>query len=266
MIWSIVSKEEMKGCNSPAFSFYEEALGKSNIQLAVVDETDRLSFVQENDIVLLRTASKQLIDAIRKKGVKTTAEDYNTYYLAKDKVKVSRFLHSFGICVSENVSINRLVNGKIYFVKPRFGSESDVSTLMVCRSKKEVEDHVEKIRKTCKQDSIIELYLSGPEYTVACVNRNGDIESYPIDISGNVICDYKRKELELKAKNVFSVLGIKHHARIDFRSDNEGNLHVIDVNLIPSLGPNDKWCRCYQEAGFSYKDSLDNVINSATKQ
>lgn len=265
MIWSIVSKEEMKGCNSPTFSFYEEALGESNIQLAVVDEIDRLSFVQENDIVLLRTASKQLIDTIRKKGVKTTAENYNTYYLAKDKVKVSRFLHSFGICVSENVSINRLENRKTYFVKPRFGSDSDASTLMVCRSKEEVEEHVEKIRKTCKQDSIIELYLSGPEYTVACVNRKGDIESYPIDISGNVICYDKRQELNLMAKRVFLVLGIKHHARIDFRSDDIGNLYVIDVNLIPSLGVKDKWYRCFQEAGFSYKDSLCYVINSATK-
>lgn len=43
MIWSITSKKEMEELNTPSvFRFYQEALGKDNIQLAVVEETDSL--------------------------------------------------------------------------------------------------------------------------------------------------------------------------------------------------------------------------------
>ena len=266
MIWSVVSKEEMENSGtSNVFGFYQEALGRENISLMVIDETDSLDFVSGDDVVLLRTASKPLIDTIRKKGIKTTAEDYSTYYLAKDKVQVSRFLQNFGISTSKNVPINHLKKGKTYFVKPRYGSDSDTATLMVCKTKREVKEHVEKIREICNQDSIIELYLPGSEYTVACVNRNGNIEAYAIDISGNILCDDIRIDVELKAKSVFSAFGIKHHARIDFRSDNMGNLYVIDVNLIPSIGPKDKWFRCFEEAGYSYKESIISIINSADK-
>ena len=54
MIWSIVSKDEMDNYGtSNVFKFYREALGRESIKLAVVDETDSLDFVSEDDIVLL---------------------------------------------------------------------------------------------------------------------------------------------------------------------------------------------------------------------
>ena len=73
MIWTIVSKGEMEVyAIPPVFQYYREVVGRENIRLAVVDDNDPLDFVMENDIVLLRTASKNLIDTIERKGVATT--------------------------------------------------------------------------------------------------------------------------------------------------------------------------------------------------
>lgn len=66
---------------SSVFKYYREALGKDNVKLAVVDENDKLDFLQKEDVALLRTASESLIKTIRAKGVKTTAEDFFKYEL-----------------------------------------------------------------------------------------------------------------------------------------------------------------------------------------
>lgn len=86
MIWSITSKEEMDSYGiCSVFKYYQEALGEDNCQLAVVDENDCLDFVAREDVVLLRTASEKMIDTIRNKGAKSSAESFSLYEQVKDK-------------------------------------------------------------------------------------------------------------------------------------------------------------------------------------
>ena len=95
MIWTIVSKAEMEGyAIPPVFQYYREVVGRENIRLTIVDEDDPLDFVEEKDIVLLRTASRSLIETIEGKGVATTAEHYSVYQKASDKAELARLLGS----------------------------------------------------------------------------------------------------------------------------------------------------------------------------
>lgn len=287
MIWSVVSKDEMENFGtSNVFKFYQEALGRDSIKLAVVDETDNLDFVSENDIVLLRTASKSLIATIRKKGVKTTAEDFDIYSLANDKVQISSFLHSQGISASKAVSINYLENGKTYFVKPRFGSDSKgVSEKSICNSIDEVLESVDMVNSLCGGRIVVEEFVDGREFTVTVVNTSDGIKAFAIEVDcsetfgiqtqkgkaefaecGLPLNNVLRKEVTAIAKRVFEALGIKHHARIDFRMDKNGEFYVIDVNLIPGLGPAGDLARCMLlTENYSYTDALKMVIASATK-
>ena len=287
MIWSIVSKDEMDNYGtSNVFKFYREALGRDSIKLAVVDEADSLDFVSEDDIVLLRTASKLLVDTIRKKGVKTTAEDFDVYSLADDKLQMNRFLLSKGILASQHRSLDNIKEGIVYFVKPRFGSDSKgVTESSICTSREDVVKQVTVINHTCNGNAVIENFIDGKEYTVSVLNIGGYIYCFPIEVdcSGThgiqtqlgkslfsecgVTLEYdERKELKALSERVFEELGVKHHARIDFRRDKDGKLYVIDVNLIPGLGPTGDLARCLLlSENYSYTDALKMVIASASK-
>ena len=271
---------------SNVFKFYQEALGRDNIKLAVVSEKDNLDFVSDDDIVLLRTASKALIDTIRKKGVKTTAENFDTYYLADDKLQMNRFLLSKGILASQHRSLDNVKDGMVYFVKPRFGSDSKgVTERSICTSREDVIRQAGVINHTYKGKAVIENFIDGREYTVSIFNIGGNIYCFPIEVdcSGThgiqtqfgksvfsecgLPLEYnERKEINALSKRVFEELGIKHHARIDFRRDKDGNLYVIDVNLIPGLGPAGDLARCMLlTENYSYTDALKIVIATATK-
>ena len=169
MIWSVVSKSEMDGFGtSPVFRFYREVLGKENIKLAVVDENDELDFVSPDDVILLRTASKQLLETIERKHLKSTAESYESYELIKDKVKLAEFLQAHEIQVPKQYSIDEVEDGKAYFVKPRFGSDSfGITIYNICRTKADVKYQVMRLEQL-GYESIIEDFIDGKDCTVAC--------------------------------------------------------------------------------------------------
>ena len=283
MIWSVVSKSEMDGFGtSPVFRFYREALGKNNIKLAVVDEDDELDFVGPDDVVLLRTASKKLLGTIVRRGIKSTAEAFEAYEIIKDKAGLAVFLQDNEIQVPQQFSIDEVEDGKVYFVKPRYGSDSFGITIHnICRTKKDVGFQVMRL-KSLGYESIIEEFIEGMDCTVACCSP---YESELLTAAIDVECDetegiqtrdckvgFKEccsatedsEELEAVAKEVFDALGLKHHARIDFRRDKDGNVYVIDVNLLPGLGPIDHFAKCFLLArNFSYADTMKMLVLSA---
>lgn len=268
MIWSVVSEEEMgSSTTSPTFGEYSKELGVDNVKLAVVNELDNLSFVLHDDIVLLRTASRQLVRSIETRGAWTTAERYLTYRLAIDKMAMTQTLKIYGIRVAPFYLLSEVFNGREYFVKPRFGNDSNVSTSNVCKTKEEVARKIKEIKYLFGQDSIICDNLSGREYTVACVRIGNDIHTYPMDINspGKTLEYDVDSYLREESVNICERMGILHHARIDFRSDADGNIFAIDINLIPSIGHDGKWAKCFRLAGLSYFDSIESVIRTATK-
>lgn len=294
MIWSVVSKSEMEGFGtSPVFRFYREALGKENIRLAVVEENDPLDFVGKDDIVLLRTASPSLIETIEEKGIISTAESNLTYNQVGDKVYLANFLKKFGIRVPRQFKMEELEEGKTYFVKPRYGSDSmGITTKCICRSIAEVREQVARLEAQIGE-VVIEEFIDGIDCTVACVKNSdgystGSFSTAAISVEceetegiqtrdckvgfkeycskvDNILNEY----LESRAILICAALGIRHHARIDFRfskTDEKGELYVIDVNLLPGLGPIDHFSKCFLLAkNQSYTDTIKSIVNSATR-
>lgn len=286
MMWSITSKDEYEHYGiSSVFKYYREALGRDNIRLMIVDENDNLNFIQNGDIVLLRTASKTLIETIRQKGAKTTAEDYSKYELVKDKEKVGRFLRSFGIQIPhQHQNYMNIKDGCAYFVKPRFGSDSfGISKNSICRTKDEVIKQKEYLEEELCMKSIVEDYIEGIDCTVTCINNCTTNELLVCPIS--VECDetdsiqtrqckvefkeycsaLESEEIKRIATYVFRVLKLKSHARIDFRKGVDGRFYVIDINLLPGLGPLDHLAKSLLlTKNMSYIDALKAVIASAS--
>lgn len=288
MIWSVVTKTEMEGFGTnQVFRFYREALGKQRIKLAVVDDNDSLDFVGRDDIVILRTASLQLIDTIKRKGIVSTAENYRAYKIVSDKIMLGEFLRINHIDVPRQFYIDELIGGMTYFVKPRFGSDSKgISQKNICKSKSEVNEQVIKINNELGQEAIIEEFVDGFDCTVSCIynlqscefiscaieiecDETGSVQTRDCKVGFKECCYPMSKEEADRAKEiskkVFGLLGLKHHARIDFRKDKNGNLFVIDVNLLPGLGPLDHFAKSLLlEKNMSYVDAIKAVVSSAS--
>ena len=267
----------------PVFANYQEALGRENIQLAVVEEHDGLDFVKKGDIVLLRTANLHLLDTIRKKDIKSTAESYWAYELTKDKEAIAKFLKVHGLLVPKQYMLSEIVDGMRYFVKPRYGGESfGITEDCICLTKADVEEQVRQFGG--ESEAVIEELISGVDCTVSCYKNGEEICTHPIVVECNAKegiqthkgkFDYnefcyamtgeERERANAISRNVFSVLKLEHHARIDFRKSTDGELYIIDVNLLPGLGPIAHYAKCLLlTANKSYRDSLMTIINSAS--
>lgn len=287
MVWSVVSKNEMEQSDlSPVFHYYQEVLGKDKIKLAIVEESDSLSFASDNDVILLRTASRDLIETIMSRGLASTAEHHSAYELVRDKRVCNDFLRLNGIRSSRSYVLGELENGKTYFVKPRYGSDSyGVSPECICVTRGAVLKQMQAIERGCNQDAIIEDFIDGDEFTIGCCSVNGNFVFAPIKVNCKVqeriqtrerktnfqlccepVIGYKREKLNSIAKLVLQKLDIRHHARIDIREDADGNLYVIDVNLIPGLSPVGLYARSFLlNYNFAYSDTIEMLVNSSSR-
>ena len=267
----------------PVFANYQEALGRENIQLAVVDENDALDFVKKDDIVLLRTANLHILDTIRKNGIKSTAESFWSYEMAKDKESLAKFLTVHGLLVPKQYKLSEVEDGMPYFVKPRYGGESfGITEDCICLTKADVKEQVSQFGG--ESEVVIEELISGVDCTVSCYKNGKEISTHPIVVECNskegiqthkgkfdynefcyAMTGEERERANAISRDVFSVLRLEHHARIDFRMSSDGKLYVIDVNLLPGLGPIAHYAKCLLlTANKSYKDALMTIINSAS--
>lgn len=290
MIWAVDSKKEIENYPiSPIFKYYREVLGKENVALLPIDENNPfLDFLNPKDIILLRTANEKVIDFAKNNCIRTTAEDFEKYEMVKDKLTLNRFFNRVGILTPSQYSIQDLCEGSRYFVKPRFGAESiGISQNSICDSISDVIKQVHYIQEKIGQEAIIEDYIDGIDCTVACYTIAGDpskIYTFPMFVEtsskGNIqthegkcsfdeycsaILGKEAEEISSITQDVFLKLGLKHHARIDFRKGLDGKFYLIDVNLLPGLGPTAHFAKCMLLCeNKSYKDAIEAIIKSAS--
>ena len=272
----------------PVFQYYREVIGKDNIRLAVVERNDPLEFVERGDVVLLRTVDENLIASIKRRGAATTAETYLLYKQVWDKKTLANFLSYYNVLVPKQYEEHEIEPGKTYFVKPRFGSESfGITSSCICRSKEEVAKQVQRIKDELNEECVIEEFIEGVDCTTACYadynmkrvmthsikvecEEEGGIQTHAGKFSYNEYCSALDgavgKDADYISFKVFKLLGIKHHARIDYRLSNDGRLYLIDINLMPGLGPSAHFSKCLLLTdNLSYADSINRIIESASR-
>ena len=276
----VITKAEMTG-PFLVYRFNEEAIGRENITLAVVDEDDPLDFVKDDDVIISRTFCKKLLHIILNKGCKSTAEEYSVYQLCRNKERLSDRLGMSGVLMPRRYSIEDVDDGNLYFVKPSIGGDSlGITTKCICSSKAEVLSEQNRIGATLGQTAIIEDFIYGKEYTVACVNTDS-LHTYAIEVDctgvGGIQTQYSKEhfleycsaanaiELNDISARIFHLLGLKHHARMDFRKDKDGKFYLIDINLLPGLGPTAHLAKAMLlTENISYIDAMKAIVKSAS--
>lgn len=179
------------------------------------------------------------------------------------------------------------------------GSGAGISNKSVVHNEKELKRQIEYIAKTFHGErSLVEPFLSGPEYSVAMIGNPPRIlpvigpdhsmlpkgviplDSFEVkwifEEQGNgsyLRCpapmDKKTyRKLEKICYGLWDALAIRDWCRIDLRADKRGNIYVLEVNSPPGIMPPEMSMTSYfplaaRTAGIDYEMMLNEIINTA---
>lgn len=173
-------------------------------------------------------------------------------------------------------------------VKPK--NEAVSFGLRIVHNESELRDAVAIIHREFEQAVLVERYIDGREINVGLIG-NGAPEAFPVAelIFGEgpriyTEADKKAKggstrvSLECPAKipadlashaqsmaiRAFKTLGLYDCARVDMRVDPEGNLYVLEINSLPSLGQNGSYMRGAAEAGLDFTALVNRLVDEAS--
>jgi len=189
-------------------------------------------------------------------------------------------------------------------VKPLHeGSSKGIYNSSLVRSEKELQDEVERITKRYGQPALIESFLSGREFTVAVMGNGQKVKALPIveikydalPDGVNPIYSYEAKwiwdtpgqpleifscpaqideSLRQQIENIciasYRILRCRDWSRIDVRLDERGTPHIIEINPLPGILPNEEDNSCFPKAaraaGMSYEALILHVIDIAKER
>lgn len=183
-------------------------------------------------------------------------------------------------------------------LKPNFGDSSfGITVNNVVRCEEDIHIELVRVRKTIGtgEPVLVEQFMEGPEVTIGLIGNGDDIlvlplaeEDYSCLPEGMPrLCGYEAKwdpaspywNLSSKpacipdatkdfiiqcSKAMFERLQCRDYARLDWRLDDRGNPHLLEVN------PNPGWCwdghlaKMARLAGHDYANMLELILKAAT--
>lgn len=284
MIWIVSNIEEEHG---PFITFneYKKAFPEGEMEIYVANQFDYFSFLREDDVVIVRTRDRNIYNRLRearqKIGFKSTLETEEIRALTWDKETLKPLLAKAGCHFPKSVRIDEIVEGKTYFVKPRYGEDSiGVDARSKCSCMEEILKKSFQLERM-GMEPVIEEYVKGEEVTTSLLS---DPEERELAVYSSIMKPnnglgfhtdeikhdyaftaqpYTGKRLEEVGRSVFEALGAKHYIRIDSRIM-EGEPYIIDVNLIAGLNRRGYMAKCLEVNGVEYLDFIRKVVKTAS--
>ncbi len=140
-----------------------------------------------------------------------------------------------------------------------------------------------------KQPVLVEQFIPGREFAVGLLG-NRDPEIFPIleiDLAGDpnaiqsledkmkkpkgkicpsLVDEKVGKEIRRLTKETFRILGIYDFCRVDFRMDDKGNLYILELNSMASLGLTGSYFHAAQVAGYTYESMVNRMLDVAVER
>lgn len=150
-----------------------------------------------------------------------------------------------------------------------------------------LEEAVEHIITEFQQQALVEIFIPGREFAVGLLGNGPTLETLPIveiDLEGDPnaiqsvedkmakprkkICPAdlpaeKAEEMRRLAKEAFNALGLLDFARVDFRMDETGNLYILEINSMASLGTTGSYVYAAEKAGWNYDALVNRMLDVA---
>jgi D-alanine-D-alanine ligase len=173
-------------------------------------------------------------------------------------------------------------------VKPKMESVS--MGIRIVNNQEDLRDAVQFIVTTFHQPALVEAFIPGQEFAIGMLGNGSELEILPIveiDLQGDpnaiqTLEDKKQNpprkicpaeipeetagEMRRLARESFHALEIFDFARIDLRMDAEGNLFVLELNSMASLGRSGSYVHAASKAGYNYAALVNRMLDVAAKR
>jgi D-alanine-D-alanine ligase len=173
-------------------------------------------------------------------------------------------------------------------VKPKNEAVSFGVTIVYNES--ELRDAAKTIYEAFQQPVIAERYIEGGEINVGLIGNNPSEAFPPVELlfpeGGPPIYTYQDKvhesgrqigfmcpanvseemaeKAQTLARRAFEVLGCYDCARVDMRLDAEGNLYLLEVNSLPSMGEHGSYTIGAERVGLDFLALVNRLVEVAS--
>jgi D-alanine-D-alanine ligase len=168
------------------------------------------------------------------------------------------------------------------------GSSKGVLSKSVVQSEAELRELARELSARYRQPALVESYITGREFTVGMLGERrpkvlpimevvfiGDDPTPVYDFEAKLATGNRvryevpaklepaeQRELERAARAVFSALGCRDVARVDFRMDPHGKVYFLECNPLPGLTPGWSDLVLIAEAGgLEYKALIGEILS-----
>lgn len=173
-------------------------------------------------------------------------------------------------------------------VKPK--NESVSFGVTIVNNESELRESAKKIFEAFQQPVIAERYIEGREINVGLIGNNPAEAFPPVELlftaGGPPIYTYQDKvrtsgreigfecpanvsdeiteKAQTLARRAFEVLGCFDCARVDMRLDADGNLYLLEVNSLPSMGEHGSYTIGAQHVGLDFPSLVNRLVEEAS--
>ena len=150
----------------------------------------------------------------------------------------------------------------------------------------ELHESVAEIMHEFQQHVLVESFIPGREFAVGLLGNSPPdvLPIVEIDLGGDpdaiqtadeklhvprekicpaVLDEAKAEELRELARRSFDSLGLYDFARIDVRMDEKGDLYVLEINSMASLGQTGSYVHAAKTAGYTYDSLINRMLDVA---
>jgi D-alanine-D-alanine ligase len=176
-----------------------------------------------------------------------------------------------------------------------------INSNSVCHDPAQLERQISYIHEVYRQDALVDEYLDGREFNVSVLGGPGGKDAQVLPVSEidfsrmpdheprivsyrakwdeeSVVCqctipvcpadiparmENRIKDIALRSSRC---IDCRDYARVDMRTDREGNIYVLEVNPNPDLSPHAGFARSARVAGLSYTDVVARITYSALER
>jgi len=212
--------------------------------------------------------------------------------IALDKVTTKVMVHAAGLATAPYwvfYDPGQIPDDLPYPVITKPKMEAVSLGIEVVHNTKDMKETLARLVEEFRQPVLVEQFIPGREFAVGLLG-NQDPEILPvveIDLAGDPnavqtlddklktprdkICPAKiddklKAELERLTRETFRTLGIYDFCRVDYRMDEQGNLYILELNSMASLGATGSYVTSAKAAGYSFESLINRMLDVAVER